>query len=64
MIRAYSAEECLNSVNNTSGRTTSRRRKGHVFEDFMAWIPRTRNWLIPNAYTRVVNDLKRECVLK
>lgn len=30
----------------------------------MTWIPRARNWLIPDAYTRVANDPKRECVLK
>jgi len=53
MIRGYSAKECLDSVNNTSGRTTAHRRKGHVFEDSIAWIPSTRNWLIPDAYARV-----------
>jgi hypothetical protein len=41
MIRAYSAEECLDSVNNTSGRTTDHRRKSHVFEDFMVCITST-----------------------
>jgi hypothetical protein len=30
----------------------------------MALITGTGNWLIPNAYTLVANDPKRECVLK